>query len=102
MISGLGIRRYLRRVPIDAIKIDSSFIDRLERYNEDLMIVRSIITLAHALDLGVVAMGVERLEQLVELKRLGCDQAQGYVISPAVDASTAAGMVGTGWQASTS
>jgi len=97
--TGYSSLSYLRRLPIDAIKIDASFVDRIERFTEDRMIVRAIIALAHALELCVVAEGVERREQLTELMALDCEEAQGFVLSPPVDAETATKMVVTRWTA---
>ncbi len=95
--TGYSSLSYLRRLPIDAIKIDASFIDRIERFTEDRMIVRAIVALAHALELCVVAEGIERREQLVELVGLDCEEAQGYLISPPVDAALATDMVVKRW-----
>ena len=95
--TGYSSLSYLRRLPIDAIKIDASFIDRIERFTEDRMIVRAIVALAHALELCVVAEGIERREQLVELVGLDCEEAQGYLISPPVNAAVATEMVVTRW-----
>jgi EAL domain-containing protein (putative c-di-GMP-specific phosphodiesterase class I) len=85
---------------VDAIKIDASFVDRMERFTEDRMIVRAIVALAHALELCVVAEGVERPEQLAELINLECEEAQGYLISQPVDAATATEMVKSRWTSS--
>jgi EAL domain-containing protein (putative c-di-GMP-specific phosphodiesterase class I) len=95
--TGYSSLSYLRRLPIDAIKIDASFVARIERFAEDRMIVRAIIALAHALELCVVAEGVERRDQLTELIGLDCEEAQGYLISTPVDAATATNMVVTRW-----
>jgi diguanylate cyclase (GGDEF)-like protein len=97
--TGYSSLSYLRRLPIDAIKIDASFVDRIERFTEDRMIVRAIIALAHALELCVVAEGVERREQLTELMALDCEEAQGFLLSQPVDAATATKMVVTRWTA---
>jgi diguanylate cyclase (GGDEF)-like protein len=97
--TGYSSLSYLRRLPIDAIKIDASFVDRIERFTEDRMIVRAIIALAHALDLCVVAEGAERAEQLAELIGLDCEEAQGFVVSPPVPAAVATDMVVTRWTA---
>jgi len=78
---------YLRRFPIDKLKIDRGFISEVMSRPEDASIVRAIISLAHSLKLKVVAEGVESPDQLEFLKTLGCDQYQGYHYSPALPAS---------------
>ena len=100
--TGYSSLSYLRHLSIDAIKIDASFIDRIERFAEDRMIVSAIIALAHALDLRVVAEGIERAEQLNELIGLECEQVQGFLISKPVDAATATSMVQDRWTATLS
>jgi len=77
---------YLRRFPIDKLKIDRSFINEIATRSDDACIVRAIVSLAHCLKLKVVAEGVETSEQLAILKSLGCDQYQGYYFSPAITA----------------
>ncbi len=76
--SSLG---YLRKLPVHSIKIDKSFVMDMVVNEDDGVIVRSIIDLAHNLGLKVVAEGVESQEVLDRLKELGCDQAQGYHMS---------------------
>src|SRR5204862_302965 len=75
---------YLRRFPIDKLKIDRCFVEDMTRRPEDASIVRAIISLAHSLHLKVIAEGVETPEQLALLAQLGCDQYQGFHFSPAV------------------
>jgi diguanylate cyclase (GGDEF)-like protein len=82
--TGYSSMSYLRRFPIDKLKIDRGFINELSSRPDDASIVRAIVSLAHSLHLKVVAEGVETIEQLDLLKRLGCDQYQGYHFSPAV------------------
>jgi EAL domain-containing protein (putative c-di-GMP-specific phosphodiesterase class I) len=77
---------YLQRFPIDKLKIDRSFIRDLISNPDDASIVNAIISLAHGLRLKVVAEGVESPAQLELLKRMGCDQYQGFLRSPAVPA----------------
>jgi diguanylate cyclase (GGDEF)-like protein/PAS domain S-box-containing protein len=81
--SSLG---YLKRLPIDEVKIDRSFVTHLGRDHEDAAIVRAVSGLGAGLGLRVVAEGVERPDQIVELRRLGCHHAQGFLWSAAVDA----------------
>ena len=71
----------LKRLPVNELKIDQSFIKDMTDNFDDQIIVRSIIDLAHNLGLSVVAEGVETAEALDALKKLGCDIAQGYLIS---------------------
>jgi diguanylate cyclase len=84
--TGYSSMSYLRRFPIDKLKIDRSFINELTSNSADASIVRAIISLAHSLKLKVVAEGVETAEQLECLRELGCDQYQGFLRSEAVSA----------------
>jgi diguanylate cyclase (GGDEF)-like protein len=77
---------HLRQFPIDTIKIDRAFVRELTTDLKDAAIVKAIITLAHALDVTTCAEGVETSCQLAALADLGCDLAQGYLMSPAVRA----------------
>jgi diguanylate cyclase (GGDEF)-like protein len=79
--TGYSSMSYLRRFPIDKLKIDRSFIKDLGSSQEATSIVQAIISLAHSLKLKVIAEGVETPEQLAILKELGCDQYQGYHFS---------------------
>jgi diguanylate cyclase (GGDEF)-like protein/PAS domain S-box-containing protein len=79
--TGYSSLSYLRRFPVDLLKVDRSFVDGLGEDPSDSAIVTAIITLAHALGLSAVAEGVESPLQLAELRRLGCDRAQGYFMA---------------------
>ncbi|HWP43304.1 MAG TPA: EAL domain-containing protein, partial [Blastocatellia bacterium] len=83
--TGYSSLSYLHRLPIDTLKIDRSFVARINENNENKEIVRTIIVLAQNLGLGVVAEGVEMLEQLERLRELKCDSGQGYLFSRPVD-----------------
>ena len=86
--TGYSSMSYLRRFPIDKLKIDRVFIDDIVSRPEDASIVRAIVSLAHSLRLKVVAEGVETPAQLDFLKLTGCDEYQGYHFSrplPAAD-----------------
>jgi diguanylate cyclase (GGDEF)-like protein len=74
----------LKRMPIDALKIDKSFVNDVLTDSDDAEIATAIIRLAHALNLRVVAEGVETLEQVAFLRKNGCDEIQGYVVSKPV------------------
>jgi diguanylate cyclase len=82
--TGYSSMSYLRRFPIDKLKIDRSFISDLTTNDDAAAIVQAIISLAHSLRLKVVAEGVETAEQLQQLSDLGCDQFQGFYRSAAV------------------
>ena len=84
--TGYSSMSYLRRFPIDKLKIDRSFINHLMTSADDASIVRAIISLAHGLRLKVVAEGVETAEQVACLQKLGCDQFQGFYFSRPVTA----------------
>ncbi len=84
--TGYSSISYLRRFPIDKLKIDRSFISNLMSSADDASIVRAIISLAHSLRLKVVAEGVETADHLAYLQKLGCDQYQGHYFSPPVPA----------------
>ena len=79
--TGYSSLSYLKRFPVDSLKIDKAFIAGLGRDPEDTSIVQAVISLAHALGLGLVAEGVECEAQLRQLRRLGCELAQGYYFS---------------------
>lgn len=79
--TGYSSLSYLHRFPIDTLKIDRSFIQRVDVDGEQLAIVRTIITLAWNLGMEVVAEGVETSKQLTQLRSLRCEYAQGYFFS---------------------
>jgi len=82
--TGYSSMSYLRRFPIDKLKIDRCFVEQMTARREDASIVGAIISLAHSLCLKVIAEGVETREQLHLLAKLGCDQYQGFYFSPAL------------------
>jgi EAL domain-containing protein (putative c-di-GMP-specific phosphodiesterase class I) len=92
--TGYSSMSYLRRLPVDKLKIDREFIREIMSHPDDASIVRAIVSLAHSLRLKVVAEGVEAVEQLEFLKSLGCDEYQGYYFSPAVPAQDFAVLLG--------
>jgi diguanylate cyclase (GGDEF)-like protein len=71
----------LKRLPIDAVKIDPSFIQQIATDPEDAAIAGAVIAMAHSMHLKVVAEGVETLDQLEFLRSLNCDKMQGYLVS---------------------
>ena len=79
--TGYSSLAYLRRLPLNEIKIDKSFVQRMAKDASDAVIVRSTIDLAHNIGLNVVAEGVEDETTLERLRAMGCDMAQGYHVS---------------------
>ena len=86
--TGYSSLAYLRRLPIDALKVDRSFVSRLAEERHDHEIVKAVLFLANALELTVVAEGIETEAQRRAVRRLGCTQGQGYLFArpaPIVD-----------------
>ena len=91
--TGYSSLAYLKRFPIDMLKIDKSFIDDIHQLQDDREITAAIVALGHILRLKVLAEGVENAEQLEFLRAQGCDLYQGYFYSPPVTAEEFAAMV---------
>jgi EAL domain-containing protein (putative c-di-GMP-specific phosphodiesterase class I) len=91
--SSLG---YLRKLPLDALKIDQSFVRQISTAGEDTAIVAAVISMARSLKLRVVAEGVETREELEFLRAHQCDEAQGYHFSPPVPPEQFAVLLRTG------
>lgn len=79
--TGYSSLAYLKRLPIDKIKIDKSFIDEISDNENDIEIIKAIIAMSHSLGLKVLAEGVESKLQLEKLKKLNCEDYQGYYFS---------------------
>jgi diguanylate cyclase (GGDEF)-like protein/PAS domain S-box-containing protein len=87
--TGYSSLSYLHRFPVQTLKIDRSFVSRMQPGDRNTEIVQTIVALASALGVDVIAEGVENPQQLTWLRELGCQFAQGYLISPPVEASVA-------------
>jgi diguanylate cyclase (GGDEF)-like protein len=92
--TGFSSLGYLRRFPLDAIKLDRSFVEHLTEGSTDATIVRAVVEMAAALGLDVVAEGVETEDQLAAVRALGCDHAQGFYFARPLPAREAAGIIG--------
>jgi EAL domain-containing protein (putative c-di-GMP-specific phosphodiesterase class I) len=85
--TGYSSLSYLHQLPVDELKIDRSFVNRIAPGTADAHLVEAIVGMAHALGLAVVAEGVETADQLELLADLGCERAQGYLFSQPVTAA---------------
>jgi len=83
--TGYSSLSYLRRLPVEALKIDRSFIEHLDEESDDRAIVQAVVALGDALGLGIIAEGIERPSQAIELAGLGSFVAQGYLYARPVD-----------------
>ena len=96
--TGYSSLSLLHRLQVDTVKVDRSFVSAMGGGNGSEM-VRAIVTLAHTLGMDVVAEGVETAEQAAELRALGCEYAQGFYFSKAVDYEAARDLIATQpWQ----
>ena len=93
--TGYSSLAYLKRFPVDGLKMDKSFIDKLDSDEESAAIVEAMVSLARALNLRVIAEGVETPAQLARLRFLGCDVGQGYYFGRPVEALAATGILET-------
>jgi diguanylate cyclase (GGDEF)-like protein len=94
--TGFSSLSYLHRFPIDAIKIDRSFVSEKSEAIANLEIVRSVLNLAHSLGIEAIAEGIETAQQLAQLKELGCEYGQGYFFFKPLDDKTAEQLFATG------
>jgi EAL domain-containing protein (putative c-di-GMP-specific phosphodiesterase class I) len=94
--TGYSSLAYLQKLPLDALKIDQSFVRQISDASENTAIVTAVIGMAQNLKLRVIAEGVETLEQLEFLRARRCDAAQGYYFSRPVPAEQFAKLLRTG------
>ncbi|MGE5237346.1 MAG: EAL domain-containing protein [Chloroflexota bacterium] len=93
---GYSSLRRLRSLPIDMLKIDQSYVRDVASHSDAAAITRAIIAMAHSLNLSVVAEGVEHEDQLAFLAEHGCDEVQGYLVSPPLKIETLEGVLAGG------
>ena len=79
--TGYSSLAHLRQFPVDILKIDRSFVDRLETNDRERQIVAAVTAMAHVLNMIVIGEGIETVGQLTQLTALGCDYAQGYLLA---------------------
>nr|WP_155750618.1 EAL domain-containing protein [Scytonema sp. UIC 10036] len=91
--TGYSSLSYLHRFPVNTLKIDRSFVSRMEDTDEDAAIVQTIVMLSHSLGMDIVAEGVETVEQKAKLQALNCEYGQGYFFSKPVDSNTATALL---------
>jgi sensor c-di-GMP phosphodiesterase-like protein len=100
--TGYSSLSYLERLPVDLLKIDRSFTASLGDDREIPVLLRSIIKLGQTLRLQVLAEGIERGDQVVRLRELGCRLGQGYHFSPPLPADAVPGALARRWEESLS
>jgi len=91
--TGFSSMSYLKRLPVSTIKIDRAFVDGMEEGADSEAIVAAIIAMSHALGKSVIAEGVETELQERLLRKLGCDEAQGFLYSQALPVGEFAALV---------
>lgn len=96
--TGYSSLSYLANLSAHGLKIPRELVSHVDERKQDRAIVEAIIALAHVLGLEVIAEGVENVTQLGQLRDLGCEHIQGYLISRPVDAATAKEMLASGWK----
>ena len=92
--TGYSSLSQLQHLPVQTLKIDRAFVSRIGQDNDSLEIIRTIVALAHNLNMDVIAEGVETPRQLAHLKALECEYAQGYYFGKPTDGETAWALVG--------
>ena len=92
--TGYSSLSQLHRLPLDALKVDRSFVNEIGKCSTSEMVTTAIISLAKSLRLSVVAEGIETEDQLAELRKLGCDSVQGFLLSRPLEAGLVAPLLG--------
>jgi diguanylate cyclase (GGDEF)-like protein len=95
--TGYSSLSYLHRFPTDTLKIDQSFVGRMDNSQEDLEIVKTIVTLGHNLSMDLVAEGIETESQLNRLRTMGCRRGQGYLFAKPLNHEAATAALANPW-----
>ncbi|MDQ3921872.1 MAG: EAL domain-containing protein [Actinomycetota bacterium] len=95
--TGYSSMSYLKRFPVDYVKIDRSFVEDLGKGTEYEIIASGMVSLARALNMKAIAEGVESAKQLARLREMGCEMAQGYYFSEPIPAEEASALFATGF-----
>jgi diguanylate cyclase (GGDEF)-like protein len=93
--TGYSSLSYLHRFPVNSLKVDASFVKRMESGSKDADIIQAIVTMAHALGMDVIAEGVETATQVAKLRAMKVESAQGYFFSPPLEKETAEALIAT-------
>ncbi|MEN9869603.1 MAG: hypothetical protein RLZZ171_586 [Cyanobacteriota bacterium] len=96
--TGYSSLSYLHRFPVDTIKIDRSFVSQMQANGDNSAIVKAIVTLAHMLDMDVIAEGIETTSQLAQLKLLQCEYGQGFFFSKPLNKKNAEALIANSTQ----
>ena len=96
--TGYSSLSYLHRFPVNTLKIDRSFINRIGQNGENIEIIRAIITIAHHLNIDVVAEGIETEEQRSYLQKLGCEYGQGYLFAKPLSNDAVESILANSWE----
>ncbi|UCE70879.1 MAG: EAL domain-containing protein, partial [Nitrospiraceae bacterium] len=83
--TGYSSLSYLHKFPVDVLKIDRSFVQRIGFNDENMEIIKAIVMLAHSMNMEIIAEGVETDDQIAFLKSLKCEYVQGYLFSRPLD-----------------
>ena len=94
--TGYSSLSYIHRFPVNALKIDRSFVEKMFANNENMEIIKTIISLAHNLGLDLIVEGLELSEQLAHIKELKCSYGQGFLFSKPMEVTTIDNMLASG------